>query len=209
MGGVLPRWAREYGSGNGGDEEERASAGWQVRVEEMTEREAVERRLQEHRAADEVRMEARGYMAEKEGGEEEACGREVGGEAGEESDDEGGAEVVLVRGIEEGGEARGDESRPLPVWHLGRKVGKVTSRARAAQAVEGAVRDAQAAQGTGGKERVQGVGMAVDEEATLVLRKGRGRPKRSAKSELAKREAVQRRCMEATGASAVAWDGEV
>ena len=100
---------------------------------------------------------------------------------GEESDDEGGVEVVLVRGIEEGGEARGDESRPLPVWHPGRKVGKVTSRARAAQAVEGAVRDAQAAQGTGGKERVQGVGMAVDEEATLVLRKGRGRPKRSAK----------------------------
>ena len=89
--------------------------------------------------------------------------------------------MVLVRGIEEGGEARGDESRPLPVWHPGRKVGKVTSRARAAQAVEGAVRDAQAAQGTGGKERVQGVGMAVDEEATLVLRKGRGRPKRSAK----------------------------
>ena len=56
-------------------------------------------------------------MAEEEGDAEEACGREVDGEAGEGSGDGDGAEVVQVRGIEEGGEARGDESRPLPIWH--------------------------------------------------------------------------------------------
>ena len=41
-GGALPRWAREYGSGNSGEGEERSSVGWQVRVEEMAEKEAVE-----------------------------------------------------------------------------------------------------------------------------------------------------------------------
>ena len=124
----LPRWAREYGSGNSGDGEERVNAGWQVRVEEMAEKKAVERWLQERRTADEVRREVRGYMAEEEGGAEEACGWEVDKEAWEESDDEGGAEVVLVRGIKVGGESRGDESWPLPVWHP-RGRAKTTPRA--------------------------------------------------------------------------------
>ena len=50
--------------------------------------------------------------------------------------------------------------------------------------------------------------MEVDEEATLVIRKGQGRPRRSAQGEQARREAVRQRRMEATGAEAAARDGE-
>ena len=57
------------------------------------------------------------------------------GGAGEGSEDWEGAEVVPVRGIEEGGEARGDEARPLPVWHPRRRA-KATPRARATRAAE-------------------------------------------------------------------------
>ena len=85
-------------------------------------------------------------MVEEEGGADEACGWEVDEEAGKESDDEGGAEVVLVRGIEVGGEAWGDESRPLPIWHPQvRKRGTKRVRAAWAAEVEGTMRDAQAA----------------------------------------------------------------
>ena len=65
------------------------------------------------------------------------CGREVGEEVGEGSEDSEGAEVVPVRGIEEGGEVRGDESRPLPVWHPRRRA-KAKLRARAAEAAKAA-----------------------------------------------------------------------
>ena len=58
------------------------------------------------RAADEVWREVRGYLPVEVGGAEEVCGREGDGGAGEESEDEEGAEVVLVRGIAKGGEAR-------------------------------------------------------------------------------------------------------
>ena len=109
-GEALPRWAREYGSGNSGEGEERPSVGWQERVEEMAEKEAVERRLQARRAAEEVRREVMGRLSGEVGDTEEVCGREVDGGAGEGSEDWEGAEVVPVRGIEEGGEARGDEA---------------------------------------------------------------------------------------------------
>ena len=140
-GGVLPRWAREYGSGNSGEGDERPSVGWQERVAEMAEKEAVERQLQARRAAVEARRDERERLSGEMGGEGEVCGREVGGEAGEGSEDPERGEVVPVRGIEEDGEARGDESRPLPVWHP-RKRARATRRAAAAQAAEAARKEA-------------------------------------------------------------------
>ena len=54
--------------GNSGEGGKRSSVGWQVRVEEMAEKEAVERRLQERRAVGEVRREVRGYLPMEVGG---------------------------------------------------------------------------------------------------------------------------------------------
>ena len=56
----LPRWAREYGSGNSGDGKARVSADWQVRVAETAEKEAVERQLRRRREVVEARAEVRG-----------------------------------------------------------------------------------------------------------------------------------------------------
>ena len=75
-GEALPRWAREYGSGNSGEGEERSSVGWQERVEEMAEKEAVERRLQARRAAEEVWREVMGRLCQGGWG---VRGRSVGG----------------------------------------------------------------------------------------------------------------------------------
>ena len=115
----------------------------------MAEKEAVERRLQERRAAEEVRREAVGRVSVEVGGAEEVCEREVDGEVGEGSEGGEGAEVVPVRGIEEGGEARGDESRPLPVWHPRRKA-KATRRVRAAEAAKAARKEAGPSGAAGG-----------------------------------------------------------
>ena len=58
----------------------------------MAEKEAVERRLQERRAAEEVRREAVGRVSVEVGGAEEVCEREVDGEVGEGSEGGEGAE---------------------------------------------------------------------------------------------------------------------
>ena len=64
----------------------------------MAEKEAVERQLQARRAVVEARRDERERLSGEMGGEGEVCGREVGGEAGEGSEDPERAEVVPVRG---------------------------------------------------------------------------------------------------------------
>ena len=86
--------------------------------------------------------------------------------------------MVPVRGIEEGGEVRGDESRPLPVWHPRRRAW-AKPRVRAAEAAKAAKKDAGPSGATGGEGRGgggregrgagQGSSMDVDEEATVVM----------------------------------------
>ena len=134
----------------------------------------------------------------------------MGGEAGEGSEDSEGAEVVPVRGIEEDGEARGDESRPLPVWHPRKRV-RATRRAAAAQAAEAARQEAgpsraaggegQGGGGRGGRGAGQGSSMDVGEEATVVMSRGKGR-KRSLEKSRRQEESRQRRRAEAVGAQA-------
>ena len=122
------------------------------------------------------------------------------GGAGEGSEDWEGAEVVPVRGIEEGGEARGDEARPLPVWHPRRRA-KATPRARATQAAEAAREragpsGAEGGEGHGGEGRGrrggQGSSMEVNEEATVVMGKGKG-IKRSLGGRMEQQEGRRRR----------------
>ena len=214
---MLPRWAREYGSGNSGEGDERPSVGWQERVAEMAEKEAVERQLQARRAAAEARRDEKERLSGEMGGEGEVCGREVGGEVGEGSEDPERGKGVPVRGIEEDGEARGDESRPLPVWHP-RKRARATRRAAAAQAAEAARKEAgpsraaggegQGGGGRGGRGAGQGSSMDVGEEATVVMSRGKGK-KRSLEGNRRQRESRQKRREEAVGAWAARqeWEG--
>ena len=126
--GERPDWAREFGSGNSGDEDERRATGWRDRVREA----AVRAEREERRAREEEAREAREERAAQAAAEDSPGGGELAidgrmgraegdalclpGEegAGEAEGGGGGGEVIEVRAYEEGGEPRGDEARPEP-----------------------------------------------------------------------------------------------
>ena len=123
-GGERPDWAREFGSGNSGDEDGRMATGWRDRVREA----AAKAEREERRARQEAAREAREERAAQargsgglslEGGELAVDGRTGraegealclpwedrwgGREAGWSEGGDGG-EVIEVRAYEEGGE---------------------------------------------------------------------------------------------------------
>ena len=126
--GERPDWAREFGSGNSGDEDARRATGWRDRVREAAVRAEREARLARAEEAAEAREEraARAAAEDLPGGGELAVDGRTGraeGEAlclpegegpGEAGEGGGGGEVIEVRAYEEGGEPRGDEARPEP-----------------------------------------------------------------------------------------------
>ena len=126
--GERPDWAREFGSGNSGDEDARRATGWRDRVREAAARAEREARLARAEEATEAREEraARAAAEDLPGGGELAVDGRTGraeGEAlclpggdgpGEAGEGGGGGEVIEVRAYEEGGEPRGDEARPEP-----------------------------------------------------------------------------------------------
>ena len=121
-------WAREFGSGNSGDEDARRATGWRDRVREAAVRAEREARLARAEEAAEAREEraARAAAEDLPGGGELAVDGRTGraeGEAlclpegegpGEAGEGGGGGRVIEVRAYEEGGEPRGDEARPEP-----------------------------------------------------------------------------------------------
>ena len=126
--GERPDWAREFGSGNSGDEDARRATGWRDRVREAAVRAEREARLARAEEATEAREEraARAAAEDLPGGGELAVDGRTGraeGEAlclpagegpGEAGEGGGGGRVIEVRAYEEGGEPRGDEARPEP-----------------------------------------------------------------------------------------------
>ena len=126
--GERPDWAREFGSGNSGDEDARRATGWRDRVREAAVRAEREARLARAEEAAEAREEraARAAAEDLPGGGELAVDGRTGraeGEAlclpegegpGEAGEGGGGGRVIEVRAYEEGGEPRGDEARPEP-----------------------------------------------------------------------------------------------
>ena len=126
-GGEKPDWAKEYGSGNSGEEGGRMPVGWRERVRRAAARAEEEERQAQRDLDEEARAEhaARTAAADLPGGGKLAVDGRTGaieGEAlceweGEESDAEHGADggaVIEVRAYEMNGEARGDEARPEP-----------------------------------------------------------------------------------------------
>ena len=129
-GGERPDWAREFGSGNSGDEDGRMATGWRDRVREA----AAKAEREERRARQEAAREAREERAAQargsgglslEGGELAVDGRtgraegealclweDGAGEAGEGGD--GGRSSRCAGRTRRGGEPRGDEARPEP-----------------------------------------------------------------------------------------------
>ena len=120
-------WAKEYGSGNSGEEGGWMPVGWRERVRRAAARAEEEERQAQRDLDEEARAEhaARTAAADLPGGGKLAVDGRTGaieGEAlceweGEESDAEHGADggaVIEVRAYEMDGEARGDEARPEP-----------------------------------------------------------------------------------------------
>ena len=135
--GEKPDWAREYGSGNSGEEGGWMPVGWRERVRLAAARAEEEERQARRDLDEEAREErvAREAAADLLGGGELAIDGRTGsaeGDAicvweGEESGAEHGAdggEVIEVRAYEEGGEAPGDEARPEPRLLPRRREGK-------------------------------------------------------------------------------------
>ena len=128
--GVKPEWAREYGSGNSGEAGVRESETRAERVRRLLAAEASERERQARMAEVAAEEERVAEIEAAEGGGECAV-REA--PAGVEGLEEGEAEVMPVRAIEVGGEARGDEARPLPMRHPLKRPTRGTQRARVAE----------------------------------------------------------------------------
>ena len=185
--GERPDWAREFGSGNSGDEDARRATGWRDRVREAAVRAEREARLARAEEAAEAREEraARAAAEDLPGGGELAVDGRTGraeGEAlclpegegpGEAGEGGGGGRVIEVRAYEEGGEPRGDEARPEPRLQPRQQRAFTSKRAWARRGGRGVGGGARA--GPQGRRRERGDrGGRVEERTWKPARRARG-----------------------------------